>query len=255
MGKIRNQAIVQTTFPTPSGETEILKIFSNENAVENISNSFHKVRTSSSPTATKNQEITFTITLDNQSEFSIFDIRIHDILPTEMVFVSGSVNIDGKSYHQLHPEKSFILPAPLPPFSKVVITYLAKLATMPQSGETESQSMITFSVDKMRGVTEFSNKICVKAIENTLEIIKTASKTVVNHNDIIKFTNKITNYGTDIQHNAIFSDPIPPNTEIVRNSLTINQQKYDNLDLTKGFEIPQLNSGETMIIEYEVKIL
>lgn len=255
MPKIRNQSLIVTTFPTPFGETEILRLFSNENAVENISESFRKMRTSSTQTATPNQEITFTITLDNQSEFDIFDVKIHDILPTEMVFIKGLVKIDGKPYPDFDPEISFILPTPIHRFSKIVITYLAKLAKMPQSGETESQSMITFSVDKMRDVTEFSNKICIKAVENTIEIIRTANKTVVNHNDIIKFTNIITNYGADIQNNANFSDPIPPNTQFVPNSLIINQQKYDNLDPTKSFEIPPLSTGETMIIEYEVKIL
>jgi len=221
MDKIRNLAIIDSKFPLPSGEIESLRISSNEYSVENISKSFHKMRTSSTQIATPNQEIEFTITLENTSEFEIFDIKIHDILPKELVFIEGSVKIDGVSYPNLDPISGFILPHALPPFSKIIITYSAKLAEMPIGREANSMSKITFSVDKMRDVTENSNETTIKAVQNLIEIVKTADKTIAKHNDIIKFTNTITNRGTELENIAIphgtsaYMGPIAVLTDII----------------------------------------
>lgn len=255
MDKIRNLAIIDSKFPLPSGEIESLRISSNEYSVENISKSFHKMRTSSTQIATPNQEIEFTIILENTSEFEIFDIKIHDILPKELMFIEGSVKIDSVSYPNLNPISGFILPHALPPFSKIIITYSAKLAEMPIGREANSMSKITFSVDKMRDVTENSNETTINAVQNLIEIVKTADKTIAKHNDIIKFTNTITNRGTELENIAIYSDPLPPNTQFLSGSLTINNIVNKELDPTKGLEIPKLQQNETLIIVYEVKIL
>lgn len=255
MDKIRNQAIIDSKFPLPYGEMENLHIYSNAVAVQNISGMFHKIRTSSRYVVPLYHGITYTITLDNTSDFSIFDIKIHDILPNEWQFEEKSLQINGITYPNLNPINGFVIDTPLPPHCRIVITYRAKLMKMPQTEKSTSFSEVTFSVNKMKNVTEITNKIDIEPMHNLITIEQSADKTTANRNEIIKFTNKITNRGAELQNPAFFKVQIPKQARFVAKSVTINQERYVNLDPKIGFQIKKLKTDETLIIAFEVKIL
>ncbi len=254
MSKIINQSYVTSKFYFPNKKPQILEIKSNPISTEYITESFKKIRNSSKKWATLNEHITFTITLSNNSDYILKNIYIQDFLAPELLFIDGSLKINDIPYPPYSPTQGFLVDTHLAPNEQRIITYQAKLISIPKTGQSNSFSQITYSVDNLINVAEFSNKTTIKATQNMIEITKTANKTVANHGDIIKFTNKITNLGTDLANTITFSDNIPKQSHFIPNSVTINQIKFENFDPVKGFNLDKLKENETIIIEYEVKI-
>ena len=73
-----------------------------------------------------------------------------------------------------------------------------------------------------------------------VDIIKTVNNSLPNYGDIVKWTLVITNHGPDVAHDVIVSD-ILPNGLILINS-------------TGSFDVPILNVGESVVIEFITKV-
>lgn len=80
-----------------------------------------------------------------------------------------------------------------------------------------------------------------------------SDKTSVKKGEFIHVTTTLTNKSSTKLFKNIFSIPITNGVEFVEGSVKINGVAQLTHNAVKGFTLPDLNSGETIVIEYQLK--
>lgn len=116
---------------------------------------------------------------------------------------------------------------------------IAYLAKMPDgtTARTETES------NTVR--TEILSYAVTKAIRS--------DKTTVRAGETVRNTVTVTNHSATKLFRIVFSIPQPDGASYVAGSVKINGVAQPNFDPITGFVLPDLNPGETVVIEYDLK--
>lgn len=68
------------------------------------------------------------------------------------------------------------------------------------------------------------------------------------------YTTVITNTGSLLKIDLVFTDPIPAGTTFVAGSVKINSVSYPAYNPQTGFDLPDLAVGEAVTVEFDVKV-
>lgn len=120
--------------------------------------------------------------------------------------------------------------------NKLNITYNA---TMP-SGETSR-------------VNAESNTVNTEILSYSVSKVIRSDKTSVQEGENVRNTVTITNNSATKLFNNLFTIKEPNGASYVAGSVKVNGVAYPTYEPIKGFSIPDLNPGESAVIEYELK--
>ncbi|MFS1513371.1 DUF11 domain-containing protein [Chengkuizengella sp. SCS-71B] len=90
--------------------------------------------------------------------------------------------------------------------------------------------------------------------DSVLNIEKNVDKFLANKGDILTYTIEITNPGPSIATNIVLTDIEPVGTDFIENSVTINGVLQPGADPNAGIELGDLEVGETITVQFRVRV-
>ena len=253
MAKITNISQVTSKYELPDQSIKGSDVKSNESSTENMTTSFIKLRTSAKDYGEPNEEIEQTITLTNNSEYTITSINIKDTIGAGATFKAGSVTINEES----KPNEDIVTGINLEDITAsgvTIIKYLLVVDASPTVERVDSYSTITYSVNETTDLEENSNTTNLNLSKNMIVITKTSDKSVVIKGQKIKFQNVITNTGNLKNTDVEFKDPIPEGTTFVNGSVMVNGVVQGGSNPSVGFKIDDLEPNATVTVTFEVTV-
>lgn len=252
MAKIINKAKISSKYSLPDGTQGSNNIESNEAYTENLTTSFLKERESAKQYGIPNQEIEQTLTLTNRTEQPIENVKIMDTIGSGATFKYGSLTIDGVAYPSLEAH-SFNLPNSIDIGESVVIKYLIVVDDSPTASTISTISNITYDFVERTGINENSNRVEISVVNNKLEIDKQCNKSAVIVGDRVTYTHIVQNKGNFANTNLFFKDELV-NLTFVDESIKIDGISYPTYTPQTGFELKDLNVGDSTTVTFEAVI-
>lgn len=201
--------------------------------------------------------VTYSIKIINTTGVIINQINIKDLLSPDLNFVEGSVyvgNINIPTGNVL----TGVNVGNLGIGSEIIVTFKAEIVS--KSGNLiTNKSTVTFNyIDPDDGINKIAvqdsneNQILVEIAD--LYITKTADKEEVMLNDIISYRLVIQNKGTIDILNIVLKDVINSPTELIAGSFKVNGVTVNDVNIENGVNIGGLPKGESVIVDYKVKV-
>jgi len=251
MAKLINQSNVTASYVMPDQTVMQVNAKSNESATENMTTSFEKQRTSAKTIVMPLEEIEQTLTLTNTSEYAIFNINVQDILGAGIKFKEGSVFVDDVSFPDYDPVAGILLDD-LDPQSTMVIKYVVVVDENPSVTNTDIKSKITYSVNEVLDLEEFSNDVTLYLSNNSITLNLSADKSVLTSGQQIQYKIEIENKGNMKNSQIVFVDNLPAETTFQKGSVKIDGVAFDTFDPGVGFEITDLEPNQKVTVTFVV---
>lgn len=100
-----------------------------------------------------------------------------------------------------------------------------------------------------------SNTVTTEVLSDMITKVMTSDKTFAKEGETVHNTLTITNQSSIVLGSTYIINPTPPKgASYVAGSVKINGTAESTFDPVKGFLIPDLNPGDTVTIEYDMKI-
>lgn len=218
---------------------------------ENIK--FTLKRTGSKNIVMSGDSVNQTLTLTNNSEFEISNIKIRDEIGDGATFVSNSVVIGGIAYAGNNIVNGFTLPHSITSGNSETITYTVKIDDDNQNKKMQIYSIVDFTLDGAE-YTENSDTYTLEMADETIVLTKTSTKSAVIKGQTLTFQNVLENKGNLTHRQVKFQDDIPSGTTFVEGSVKVNGEARQNFNPQTGFTLSSLYAGETMKITFDVKV-
>ncbi|MFS1513372.1 DUF11 domain-containing protein [Chengkuizengella sp. SCS-71B] len=90
--------------------------------------------------------------------------------------------------------------------------------------------------------------------DSILNLEKKVDQFLAHKGDVITYTSEITNPGPSIATNVIFTDIEPIGTDFIENSVSINGTLQPGEDPNAGILIGQIGIGDTVIVQFRVRV-
>ena len=113
-------------------------------------------------------------------------------------------------------------------------------AMMPNEGVTNGESG--------------SNTVSTEVLSYEISKVLSTDKTVVKAGEIVHNKVTVTNNSETKLTNNFIGNPTPNGATYVAGSVKLNGVELPSKDMTSGFFLPDLNPGETLTVEYDMKI-
>ena len=249
---IPNQSEVQFDFTLPDGSTMTEYRMSNIVKTEVLTSSFTKVKTSDKAFLQEGDMAIQTVTLTNNSLVNISNIIFKDNLSSGGTYVPNSVIVNGVA----QPTYDLVVGFPvgdLAPNGVTTISYRIQANNPLTEPILTNFATINYTADE-RDLQEDSNTISLVVLSNRMTIVKEVDKSVATRGETLHYTTTITNTGTLLKSNLIFTDEIPDGTTFVENSVEVNGVQQVGADPETGFDLPDLPVGHSLVVEFDVTV-
>lgn len=256
MAKIENTSTLTSKYSLPDGTQKENSVTSNTSSTENMTTALEKVRISSKNYGVPKDEIEITLNLTNNSEYDVENLVLTDTLSNDATFKEGSLKVDGTPVAQGNPITGFSLTTPITASGGTTsISYTISISESPNDNKITSTSQISYSAADADDLTEDITTIEIPLTVEGIEITQKVSKQVVVSGQTITFTNTITNNGNVKNTELFFTNNLPAGTEFVGESVKVNEISKPTFNPNDGFSLDDLDSGNTVRVSYDVKVL
>ena len=254
---IPNQSNIAFDYVLPDGQTIAANLDSNIVTTEILTYSVPKVKTGDKAFLQEGETSQHTVVITNNSEAQLFNLVLTDTMSNGATYVAGSVVVNGVAQPTYDPIAGFPLPA-LAPGQSVTVAYTIQANNpMTQSPVTNYATLAYTVDDPIRGnvnFTENTNTVSVQIISNRITNVKSVDKAYAVSGDNLHYTSVITNTGSLLKSNLVFTDPIPAGTTFVNGSVKVNGVAYAIYDPQIGFALPDLPVGAAVTVEFDVTV-
>ena len=254
---IPNQSHITFDYVLPDGQTIAAELDSNIVNTEILTYSVPKVKTADKTFMQEGETAQHTVVITNNSQTQLFDLVWKDTMSNGATYVAGSVTVNGIQQPAYDPVAGFPLPD-LDPGQAVTVGYTIQANNpMTQTPVTNFASLEYTVNDPARGNVTFNentNTVSVDIISNRITVVKSVDKAYAVRGDILHYTTVITNTGSLLKSNIVFTDPIPVGTSFVAGSVKINGIAYPAYNPQTGFALAALASGESVTVEFDVEV-
>lgn len=200
------------------------------------------------------ETIKVTTTITNNTNITISDIFVQDELSEDATFVEGSVILGSQSFPEYNPITGFNFQTTIGPMGgEFDMTYDIKVNKYPNQNNITSSTTVNFSIDSAPFSIK-SNEASVQILDNEITLSKSANTRVVKTGDEITYTILVSNDGTVTNTNVMFKDAIPQGTTFVENSVKLDGETKEGYNPETGFELKNLNAGDSVSVEFRVKV-
>ena len=199
----------------------------------------------------------YTVVITNNSQTNLLSLFFTDNMSSGATYVAGSVTVNGVSQPTYDPDAGFPLPD-LNVGQSVTVSYamrannpvtqtpVTNFATLDYSVDDPSRSIVSFS--------ENTNTVSIDIISNRMTVVKSVDKAYAVKGDNLHYTTVVTNTGTLLKSDLVFTDPIPAGTTFVAGSVKIDGTAYPAYDPQTGFALPDLAVGQSVTVEFDVTV-
>ena len=254
---VTNQSNVKYSYTIPGEPTKSGEEYSNPVETEILSSAISKVKTSDKTVIAEGETAHQTVVITNNSGVTLQNVTFKDVMSGGATYVPGSVAINGVAQPSYDLITGFPLPN-IPAGGSVSVTYTIiddnPLTTTPVT----NYATITYTVnDPNRGPVTYSentNEVSIQIVSVRMTNVKSVDKGVAVSGETLHYTSVITNTGTVNKTNLTFIDPIPAGTTFVPGSVKINGTSYPAYNPNAGFALPDLAAGESVTVEFDVKV-
>ncbi len=254
---IPNQSNVAFNYVLPDGEIIAAELDSNIVNTEILTYSVPKVKSADKTFMQEGETAQHTVVITNNSQTQLFNLVFKDTMSSGATYVAGSVTVNGVSQPSYDPAAGFPLP-PLNPGQVVTVEYTIQANNPVTQTPVTNYATLDYTVDDpLRSDVNFSentNTVSIDIISNRLTVVKSVDKAYAVKGDTLHYTTVITNTGTLLKSDLIFTDPIPAGTTFVAGSVKIDGAAYPAYNPQTGFALPDLAVGQSVTVEFDVTV-
>ena len=254
---IPNQSNVAFNYVLPDGQTIAAELDSNIVTTEILTYSVPKVKSGDKTFLQEGETSQHTVVITNNSQTQLFNLVFKDTMSAGATYVAGSVTINGVSQPAYDPAAGFPLPA-LNPGQAVTVAYTIQANNPMTQTPVTNYGTLDYTVDDpARSEVNFSentNTVTVQIVSNRITNVKTVDKAYAVKGDTLHYTSVITNTGTLLKSDLVFTDPIPAGTTFTAGSVKINGVAYPAYNPQTGFALPDLTVGDAVTVEFDVTV-
>lgn len=254
---VTNQSNVKYSYTIPGEPTKSGEEYSNPVETEILSSAISKVKTSDKTVIAEGETAHQTVVITNNSGVALQNVTFKDVMSGGATYVPGSVAINGVAQPSYDLITGFPLPN-IPAGGSVSVTYTIIADNPLTTTPVTNYATITYTVnDPNRGPVTYSentNEVSIQIVSVRMTNVKSVDKGVAVSGETLHYTSVITNTGTVNKTNLTFIDPIPAGTTFVPGSVKINGTSYPAYNPNAGFALPDLAAGESVTVEFDVKV-
>lgn len=254
MNTITNTSKVTSKYTLPDGVVESNAVNSNTTVTMYMTEALVKSKVSSKQYGFPNDEITQTITLINNADYDIQDMRLKETIGSGASFKEGSVMIDGTPKADLDIVAGFSLEGGVPSGgAPVEIDYILKISSAPFINDrVQVGTHLLYSIFGTQNLEEDLTPVEIKLIEENVTVTKFGTPSAVVSNQKLTFINIIKNNGNIVNTDVMFNDPIPTGTRFVEGSVLIDDEPKKDLNVETGFKLPDLQPKGEIKVTFDV---
>lgn len=254
---ITNQSNISFNYVLPDGQTIAAELNSNPVTTEILTYSVPKVKSGDKTFMQEGETSVHTVVITNNSQTQLFDLLLKDTMSAGATYVAGSVTVNGEAQPAYDPVAGFALPD-LAPGQSVTVTYTIRANDPMTQTPVTDFATLDYSVDDPTratvSFTENTNTVSVDIISNRITNVKSVDKAYAVKGDTLHYTSVITNTGTLLKSDLIFTDAIPDGTTFTAGSVTVDGTPYPAYDPQTGFALPDLAAGESVTVKFDVTV-
>ncbi|MGL5153254.1 MAG: DUF7507 domain-containing protein [Clostridium sp.] len=202
--------------------------------------------------------ISFYLTVQNTGNVIANNVQLEDVLPAEIEFVVGSVEVNSNSEPIANIVDGITLEN-INPMEMVIVKFEGKVISIPDSGEVVNIGYIKYNyvVDPTKppvpGASS-SNEVSININSTNIQFTKGIDTQYAAIGDIVTFDFQIANYGNITANNVIFFDTLPKELGFIENSVIVNGIPVPEVDPTQGINIGTIAVDEDINIKFKVKV-
>lgn len=254
---IPNQSNVTFNYVLPDGQTVPAELDSNIVNTEILTYSVPKVKSTDKTFLQEGETAQHTVVITNNSQTQLFNLVFKDSMSSGATYVAGSVTVNGVAQPTYDPVAGFPLPA-LNAGQAVTVGYTIQANNPMTQTPVTNYATLAYTVnDPVRGNVDFSentNTVSVAIISNRMTVVKSVDKAYAVAGDDLHYTTVITNTGSLVKNDLVFTDPVPTGTTFVTGSVKINGTGYPLYNPQTGFDLPDLAVGQSVTVEFDVTV-
>ncbi|SHJ40708.1 conserved repeat domain-containing protein [Clostridium cavendishii DSM 21758] len=201
----------------------------------------------------------YTSVITNVGNVNATNVSFYDTLQAELMYISGTVSINGVVYPNLNPTTGFSL-GDLAPNQSVTVIFDVKINALPVPPQILNKSQVEFSykIDPSGSIitkTTFSNTATTNVVKGQLTTTKTVDKTIATIGDVLVYTVNITNTGNSIATNVLFQDTPSVGATFKAGSVLVNGVSKPSFDPTVGFSLDDIGIGNVVTVQFSADVL
>lgn len=254
---IPNQSNIAFDYVLPDGQTVAADVDSNVVTTEILTYAVTKIKSGDKTFLQEGETSVHTVVITNNSHTRLFNLKLKDTMSSGATYVAGSVTVNGVSQPTYDPVAGFALPS-LNPTQAVTVTYTIKANNPMTHTPVTNYATLDYTVDDpLRSNVDFSentNAVSVQIISNRLTNVKSVDKAFAVKGDTLHYTSVITNTGSLLKSNLVFTDTIPAGTTFTAGSVKIDGVAYPAYNPQTGFELPDLAVDDEVTVEFDVTV-
>ncbi len=205
------------------------------------------------------QEVEYTIVLRNTGDADATDVTIVDDLPSDVRYISGSIDIDLDGRGDVEDDDLFddgVVIDYMEPGDEVTIRYEARVDSDVDDGDRLENVVV--ATDDEGDRAEADEELIVEN-EGYLDLTKSVDKSRADAGDELEYTIVVENTGDSDVTNLEITDELPNYVEYINNSMDVdgdNVRSYDDEDLfeSRGIRVSRLREGDEIVITFSVRI-
>ena len=239
-----------------NGEGQKISVSANSNALKTnqIDTDIVLEKTLEKSWAIPEDKLTVTTKVINNSALEVTNPTFKDTLGNGASFVEGTVKIGSQAYSDANPITGFTPNVTLgADGAELEMSYQIAVDKYLAEESIANSTQMSVNLDS-KTFTLNSNEATIKVLNNEVYLLKQANATAVKSGDTIIYTITISNDGELDNTNLFFTDPIPSGTTFVSGSVKVDNQSQPTYDPTVGFNLQDLSAGQSITIEFSVKV-
>lgn len=204
------------------------------------------------------QIITYTVAVTNSGTVPITNTLLIDAIAAGTTFVPNSILVDGIPRPDENPITGIALDIILPN-NTIIVTFQVNVVSIPSQNNINNIAVIHYEYQPEPSAppiseTISSNSTNIQFIDAILIATKSANKVLANIDETIEYTVLIQNNGSTTTNSIFFTDTIEDGTIFIPGSVIVNNTVLPAADPNIGFSIPNLASGQSTTITFQVSV-
>lgn len=204
--------------------------------------------------------IQYDLTVYNKSDTPVENVIIVDTLSPCLEFINGSVKINSVEYKDVDIASGIELGTIQPKESKLVSFLVKVISSADECNAINTEITIFYNYNSSNNNANFkgkitSNPLTISIYENDINITKRTSSTTASLNDVIKFTIYLDNTSHLDVYDVLLEDNNPNSTSLINGTFTVNGVVIENVNLHYGVNLGNIGVGQSLIVEYQVRVL
>lgn len=208
--------------------------------------------------ATTKDVLTYTIEVSNAGNVDATNVIFTDGIQLDGTFVTGSVTVNGESKANYDPQIGFSL-GTIATLDKSTVTFKVTVTSLPVEYTIINNATATFSYKINPTGETYTKSTQSNSVSTIIVVAGLSDSKIVNLDyatigDILKYSITIKNTGNTADKSLFFIDTLSSGATFETGTVVIDNVSKPTLNPINGFDLPDLLSGNTTVITFEVKV-